>query len=153
MIHSHAIQGHKVWTRVRVGQPDCGGTRAPMHPDPVASPYLPRQRQLRRLNSLAVPFYSRLRGVPSRLRIGDRLALLPRLVATNSKTPAGRRLSAFQSARLFRAVNFQSAHHIACKLADVPEHSFVAFRDARSSMTQHHLRGFQSAGNIFQKGR
>lgn len=55
-------------------------------PDSVARPYLPKQRQLRRLNSLAVAFHSSFAGVNT--CEGDRLIepLPPRgLVATNSK--------------------------------------------------------------------
>lgn len=74
-------------------------------------------------------FQFSLRGGSSPgLREGDRLIPSKRSVATLTPV-AGRRLSAFQSARLFRAVQFQLRQHVTRQSPDAAEcHSSNAFR-------------------------
>lgn len=140
MIHSHAIQGHKVWTRVRVGQPVCGGTRASMHSDPavVLSPDHPKRRQTGGVRSTV--FHSN-RGcsLPPRRRAAECHSSLTGLLATlfrydRSLIPAvvwagAERLRGCSATRS----NFiQPIHQLSRQaLADV-SHLFVAFRDPGS---------------------
>jgi len=66
----------------------------------------------------------------------------------------GRQVERIAPCRFRVPVNSNREHQFGRQaLADRSPSHFVAFRGRWSSMTNHHPRGFQSAGNIFQKGR